>query len=71
MMPSVPVGPVWRLAAHAKLNLSLRIVGRRADGYHLLETLFHELALHDDLDLASHYGPTSEGLCRWRYPRVL
>lgn len=57
MMPSVPVGPVWRLAAHAKLNLSLRIVGRRADGYHLLETLFHELALHDDLDLAAVAEP--------------
>lgn len=37
------------LPARAKLNLVLRIVGRRADGYHLLETLFHSLALHDDL----------------------
>jgi len=27
----------------------LRVVGRRADGYHLLETLFHGLALHDDV----------------------
>ena len=39
---------LW-LPARAKLNLVLRIKGRRADGYHLLETLFHELALHDDL----------------------
>ncbi len=39
---------LW-LPARAKLNLSLRIVGRRADGYHLLETLFHAVALHDDL----------------------
>ena len=38
--------------ARAKLNLVLRIVGRRADGYHLLETLFHTLDLHDDLWLA-------------------
>ena len=37
------------LPARAKLNLSLRIVGRRADGYHLLDTLFHTLALHDDV----------------------
>jgi 4-diphosphocytidyl-2-C-methyl-D-erythritol kinase len=37
------------LPARAKLNLVLRIVGRRADGYHLLETLFHALELHDDL----------------------
>ncbi len=41
---------LW-LPARAKLNLSLRVVGRRADGYHLLETLFHALELHDDLRL--------------------
>ena len=39
------------LPARAKLNLSLRVVGRRSDGYHLLETLFHAIALHDDLAL--------------------
>lgn len=44
--------PALWLPARAKLNLVLRIVGRRADGYHLLETLFHALALHDDLTLA-------------------
>ncbi|MCU0866569.1 MAG: 4-(cytidine 5'-diphospho)-2-C-methyl-D-erythritol kinase [Planctomycetes bacterium] len=43
-------GPLW-LPARAKLNLVLRVVGRRADGYHLLETLFHALELHDDLTL--------------------
>ena len=40
------------LPARAKLNLHLRIVGRRADGYHLLETLFHALELHDDVTMA-------------------
>ena len=37
------------LPARAKLNLVLRVVGRRADGYHLLETLYHALDLHDDV----------------------
>jgi 4-diphosphocytidyl-2-C-methyl-D-erythritol kinase len=48
--------PVLWLPARAKLNLVLRVVGRRADGYHLLETLFHALALHDDLWLARADG---------------
>ena len=31
------------IAAHAKVNLGLRIVGRKSDGYHLLHTLFAEI----------------------------
>lgn len=45
-------GAALRVPARAKLNLWLRVVGRRADGYHLLETLFHALELHDDLVVA-------------------
>lgn len=37
------------LPAPAKLNLFLHITGRRADGYHLLETCFQFLALADSL----------------------
>ncbi len=40
------------LPARAKLNLGLRIVGRRRDGYHLLDTVFHTLELADDLTVA-------------------
>jgi len=39
---------LW-LRSRAKLNLVLRITGRRDDGYHLLDTLFHTLDLHDDV----------------------
>lgn len=38
-----------RVAAQAKLNLMLRIVGREADGYHRLSTLFQRIALADDV----------------------
>lgn len=48
----------FSLPARAKLNLELRVVGRRDDGYHLLDTLFHAIELHDDLVLA----PAAEGI---------
>ena len=37
--------------APAKLNLFLRIVGRRADGYHLLQTVFRLLDWGDEIQL--------------------
>lgn len=45
------------LPARAKLNLVLRIVGRRDDGYHLLDSLFHTLQLHDDVVVARFAVP--------------
>ena len=35
------------VAAHAKINLFLDITGRRADGYHLIDTVFQSVALCD------------------------
>lgn len=44
--------PSWSLwPAPAKLNLFLRIVGRRADGYHLLQTVFRLLDWGDTIRL--------------------
>jgi 4-diphosphocytidyl-2-C-methyl-D-erythritol kinase len=42
-------GPSTGWLAPAKLNLCLHIVGRRADGYHLLQTAFQFIDLCDEL----------------------
>lgn len=49
------VGP-W--PAPGKLNLLLRILGQRADGYHELQTVFQFIDLADEL----WFQPTSDGL---------
>lgn len=47
--------------APAKLNLFLHVVGRREDGYHLLQTLFRFIDLHDTL----HFELRGDGrVCR-------
>ncbi|TME35220.1 MAG: 4-(cytidine 5'-diphospho)-2-C-methyl-D-erythritol kinase [Chloroflexi bacterium] len=46
----------YRLAAPAKLNLSLRVVGRRPDGFHELEGVMVLLELADELRLAPADG---------------
>jgi 4-diphosphocytidyl-2-C-methyl-D-erythritol kinase len=38
--------------APAKLNLTLRVVGRRADGYHLLQTIFRFIDWSDEVRIA-------------------
>lgn len=38
-----------RLRANGKVNLWLRILGRRADGYHEIETVFHGIDISDDI----------------------
>lgn len=46
--------------APAKLNLFLHVVGRRPDGYHLLQTLFRFIDLHDTL----HFELRDDGVIR-------
>jgi len=45
-----------RVRAFAKINLSLRVLRRRRDGYHDLRTVFQSIALHDTLTIAPHRG---------------
>lgn len=44
------------LAAYAKLNLYLDITGKRADGYHLLETVMQSVSLADHVKIALNGG---------------
>ena len=46
-----------RIPAHAKVNLRLEVLGKRADGYHELRTIFQTVSLHDKLRLRSSRQP--------------
>ena len=51
---------VVEVAAHAKVNLLLRVLAREEDGFHGLETIFALLDLHDSvrIERTDHAGVT-------------
>ena len=51
------LGRAVTIRAHAKINLDLRVLGTRADGYHELRTVFQSIALHDLVDCIPRPGP--------------
>lgn len=62
------MNPVWTwdsaYPAPAKLNLFLHVVGRRADGYHMLQTLFRFVDYGDTL----YFTPRDDGQVRLLNP---
>jgi 4-diphosphocytidyl-2-C-methyl-D-erythritol kinase len=47
--PPVLFSETFTLRAFAKINWTLHVLGRRADGYHELQTVFQTVTLHDNL----------------------
>ena len=43
--------------AHAKINLDLRVLGPRLDGFHELRTVFQAISLHDIIECVPRQGP--------------
>src|SRR3990170_1014791 len=41
-----------KIRAPAKINLGLRVVGQRVDGYHLLDTIMVPVSLYDEIRIA-------------------
>ena len=50
-----------KIRAPAKINLRLKVVGKRADGYHLLDTIMVPVSLYDEIEIRkSRMAPTHE-----------
>jgi 4-diphosphocytidyl-2-C-methyl-D-erythritol kinase len=52
-------GRAARTLAQAKINLALRVLGKRPDGYHSIETVFLRLEFGDDVEVRTTRGEKS------------
>lgn len=60
----MPEGEKVKVKAHAKINWTLEVLGKRPDGYHDLRSIVLPVALHDvvDLELAGAITCKTKGL---------
>lgn len=52
------VDTILRLRTYAKVNLFLRVIGLRRDGFHEVETILHGIDLYDEIEME----PSTEGV---------
>ena len=45
------------IRAHAKINLDLRVLGMRPDGFHELRTVYQAISLYDTIRCIPREGP--------------
>src|ERR1700760_3596761 len=53
----------WSVYAPAKLNLFLEVLGKRADGFHEIETVIVPISLYDTVDFQSTESDQIELTC--------
>jgi 4-diphosphocytidyl-2-C-methyl-D-erythritol kinase len=52
-----------RIAAYAKINLTLDVLSRRPDGYHEIASVMQTISLHDELEIAPRAEPGIDFRC--------
>src|SRR5229473_8690736 len=57
------LGDVCFVRAYAKINLTLDVTGRRADGYHELATVMQTVDLHDTICLTATADQRVQMIC--------
>lgn len=62
------INQILDLKSSAKVNLTLDIVGKRQDGYHLLESIFYEVPIYDTIAIAITDKPLIDVQCITKSP---